>query len=138
MGAGRLLVAVYALFGVAATSRAVYQIVTRFDVAPVAYVLSACAAVVYVVATVALAKRSRAARWVASAAVTIELVGVLVIGTITATGAVNFPDDTVWSMYGRGYLFIPLVLPIAGLLWLRHISASPARGSGRDSSAGRG
>ena len=25
-----------------------------------------------------------------------------------------FPDATVWSTYGRGYLFIPLVLPVVG------------------------
>ena len=28
-------------------------------------------------------------------------------------------DATVWSVYGAGYLGIPLVLPILGLLWLR-------------------
>jgi integral membrane protein len=30
-----------------------------------------------------------------------------------------FPDATVWSDYGIGYGFVPLALPIAGLLWLR-------------------
>ena len=30
-------------------------------------------------------------------------------------------DATVWSVFGMGYLFIPLVLPILGLFWLsRH------------------
>jgi hypothetical protein len=31
-----------------------------------------------------------------------------------------FPDATVWSVYGNGYFFIPVVLPILGLLWIRH------------------
>ncbi|WP_246222421.1 hypothetical protein [Phytoactinopolyspora limicola] len=118
-GAGRLLVAVYALFAVAATSRAVYQIATKFDVAPVAYVLSAFAAVVYVIATVALARAGATPHLVAFVAVTVELVGVLVVGTITVSGVVDFPADTVWSNYGQGYLFIPLVLPFLGLFWLR-------------------
>jgi hypothetical protein len=75
------------------------------------------------VATVALSRAGSAARTVALVAVVIELVGVLVIGTITATAVLDFPDDTVWSTYGRGYLFIPLVLPVLGLLWLRRVGA---------------
>lgn len=118
-GAGRLLVAVYALFAVAATSRATYQILTKFNEAPTAYVLSAVAAAVYLVATIALAQTGATARRVALTAVVTELVGVLVIGTITATSAVDFPHDTVWSVYGRGYLFIPLFLPVIGLFYLR-------------------
>jgi hypothetical protein len=123
-GVGRLLVAVYAVFAVAATSRAAVQISTRFDDAPVAYTLSALAAVVYVVATVALARSGRTAHRVATIACSIELAGVLVIGTLSLAQPDEFPDATVWSVYGRGYLFIPLVLPVLGLLWLRR--AAPA------------
>lgn len=115
-GFGRVLVAVYATFALAATARAGVQLATKFDEAPLAYLLSALSAVVYVVATVALARSSRG---LAAAAVTFELVGVLVIGTLSVLDPEAFPDETVWSGYGRGYLFIPLVLPLAGLLWLR-------------------
>ncbi|WP_092530352.1 hypothetical protein [Amycolatopsis arida] len=124
-GPGRVLIAVYAIFAVAATSRATVQILTRFDEAPVPYLLSAFAAVVYVLATVALA-RSRAVWWrVALVACTVELVGVLTVGMLTVFDAAAFPDATVWSNFGRGYLFIPLVLPVIGLLWLRR--TRPAR-----------
>ncbi len=115
-GPGRVLVAVYGVFALAAGSRAAVQLSTRFAEAPVAYVLSALAAAVYVVATVALA---RGGRRTALVAITIELVGVLVVGTLSLLDRAAFPDETVWSAYGRGYLFIPLVLPVAGLLWLR-------------------
>ena len=115
-GPGRVLVAVYGVFALAAGSRAAVQLSTRFGEAPVAYVLSALAAAVYVVATVALA---RGGRRTALVAITIELVGVLVVGTLSLLDRAAFPDETVWSAYGRGYLFIPLVLPVAGLLWLR-------------------
>ena len=106
----------YGVFALAAGSRAAVQLSTRFAEAPVAYVLSALAAAVYVVATVALA---RGGRRTALVAITIELVGVLVVGTLSLLDRAAFPDETVWSAYGRGYLFIPLVLPVAGLLWLR-------------------
>ena len=115
-GPGRVLVAVYAVFALAAGARAVVQLSTRFSEAPVAYLLSALAAAVYVVATVALA---RGGRRVALAAITVELVGVLVVGALSLLDPAAFPDETVWSAFGRGYGFVPLVLPLLGLLWLR-------------------
>ena len=118
-GPGRLLVAVYAVFALAATSRAAVQITTRYDEAPLPYALSALAAVVYVVATVALARRGAGWRRIAVATCLFELVGVLVVGTVSLFDSTDFPDATVWSLYGRGYLFIPLVLPMVGLYWLR-------------------
>ena len=115
-GPGRLLVAVYAVFALAASSRAGYQLATRFDEAPVPYLLSAVAAVFYLVATVALL---RDARRLALASIGFELVGVLVVGALTVLDAGDFPDETVWSAFGQGYGYVPLVLPVLGLLWLR-------------------
>ena len=123
-GPGRLLVAVYGVFALAAGARAVVQLATRYAEAPVAYLLSALAAAVYVVATVALA---RGGRRTALVAITVELVGVLVVGTLSLLEPAAFPDETVWSAYGRGYLFIPLVLPVAGLLGLRRTARTPSR-----------
>lgn len=116
-GGSRVLVAVYAIFALASTSRAAVQITTKYHEAPLAYLLSAFAAVIYVVATVALA---RASWWrVALAACGVELLGVLTIGTLSVFDSAAFPHATVWSAYGQGYLFIPLVLPVIGLWWLR-------------------
>ncbi|MFC4111953.1 hypothetical protein [Nonomuraea zeae] len=114
-GPGRALVAVYGLFSLAAGARAAVQIAGRFGEAPLAYSLSAFAAIVYIVLTVALL---RGARRLALAALGIELAGVLIIGTLSLVDPAAFPDETVWSAYGRGYLFIPLVLPLVGLYWL--------------------
>ena len=122
-GPGRVLVAVYGVFALAAGARAAVQLSTRFAEAPVAYLLSALAAAVYVVATVALA---RGGRRVALVAITVELVGVLVVGTLSLVDRAAFPDETVWSGYGRGYLFIPLVLPVVGLLYLRRATRTPS------------
>jgi hypothetical protein len=120
-GPGRLLVAVYATFAVAASSRAGYQLATRFDEAPVAYVLSALAAAVYVLATVALLRDWRR---VALLAIGFEMVGVLGVGAWSLVDAGRFPDETVWSSFGAGYGYVPLVLPVLGLLWLRRTARS--------------
>lgn len=118
-GFGRVLVVIYAVFAIAATARSVVQLAARFSEAPVAYLLSAGAAIVYIVATIALARGDRTSRRVATAAITVELIGVLVVGAISLALPDYFPRATVWSAFGRGYLFIPLVLPIVGLWWLR-------------------
>ena len=124
-GPGRVLVAVYGTFALAAGARAAVQLATRFSEAPVAYLLSALAAVVYVVATVGLARGARGRR-MALVAITVELVGVLVVGTLSLAEPAAFPDETVWSAYGRGYYFVPLVLPVLGLLQLRRAARQPA------------
>jgi len=122
-GAGRVLVAVYGIFALSATARAAVQIVGKFADAPLAYLLSALAGVVYILATVGLAGTRPWARTLAWAAVGFELTGVLVVGTLTVFDAAAFPDDTVWSFYGRGYGFVPLVLPLVGLWWLHRTRA---------------
>lgn len=124
-GPGRLLVAVYAIFAVAATSRATVQIVTKFHEAPLAYLLSGLAGVVYVLATLALARPGPAWRRVAVATVSFELAGVLAVGTASLFDRAAFPDATVWSVYGDGYGFVPLVLPALGLYWLRRTRVRP-------------
>lgn len=121
-GIGRVLIAVYAILALAALGRSVYQIATKFDEAPLAYALSALAALVYVLATVALIARGTVWFRVAVIAIVFELVGVLAVGAVSLLQPDLFPADTVWSAFGRGYLFIPLVLPVLGLLWLRRVA----------------
>jgi hypothetical protein len=123
-GLGRVLVAVYGVLAIAALGRSIFQIIDRFDEAPIAFTLSAVAAAVYVVATLALAFGWDRVAWVT---ITFELVGVLVIGTLSVVapgvlglhGVKLFGEATVWSVFGAGYVFIPLALPILGILWLR-------------------
>jgi cytochrome bd-type quinol oxidase subunit 2 len=117
-GPGRILIAVYAIFALAATARSAVQLATKFDEAPLAYLLSAFAAVVYIVATVCLARGDRTSRRVATVSIVVELIGVLTIGTLSVVDPQAFPDATVWSGYGQGYGYVPLVLPVLGLLWL--------------------
>jgi hypothetical protein len=114
-GPGRLLVAIYAIFALAASARSLYQLATKFNDAPVAYSLSALSALVYIVATISLAKSYTK---LATYALIFELVGVVVVGTLSIVMPAEFHHATVWSLYGAGYACVPLLLPIWGLWWL--------------------
>lgn len=118
LGAGRILIAVYGVLALAALGRSGFQLLTKFEEAPLAYSLSALAAVVYVLATIALLMPGRVWRRIAWVTVSFELVGVLVIGAVSILSPTLFPDATVWSQFGMGYVFIPLLLPVLGLWWL--------------------
>lgn len=119
-GWGRILVFVYGLFALSATARALVQLATQAAKAPLAYSLSLFSGIVYILATWALATERRG---VALVTICVELTGVLVIGTL------SHPDDidraSVWSDYGNGYGFVPLVLPFVGLWWLWWIGRRP-------------
>lgn len=125
-GPGRLLLWFYGVFTVAALSRSIVQISTKFHDAPLAYVLSLAAGVVYAVITVALWRGGDQARRVALVSCSAELAGVIAVGILTVADSSAFPDATVWSDFGVGYVFLPLVLPVMGLLWLRRSAREAA------------
>ena len=119
-GVRTLLVSVYVILTLAALGRSGYQIATKFDDAPVAYALSAVAAIVYLIATIAIIRAHTASgARLATIALVFEAVGVVGVGLLSVIDPALFPADTVWSQFGQGYLFIPLVLPFVGLWWLR-------------------
>ncbi|WP_378146756.1 hypothetical protein ACFJGV_03115 [Cnuibacter sp. UC19_7] len=125
-GIGLVLVFVYGVLALAATGRSFVQIAREFDDAPVAYSLSALAAVVYIVATIALIAPGRIWYRVAWVTISFELLGVLTVGTLSLTHPELFAHASVWSWYGMGYLFVPLVLPVLGMLWLYRTRRSQA------------
>ncbi|MFJ8466054.1 hypothetical protein [Streptomyces swartbergensis] len=118
-GPGTLLVWLYGVMVVGAVSRSAYQIATEFDRAPLAYALSAVAGVVYGFITYSLVRGGERARRAALVCCVAELVGVLTVGTWTLAEPSAFPDATVWSDFGMGYLFIPILLPVSAIYWLR-------------------
>lgn len=131
-GPGRLLLWLYGVFTLAALSRSIVQIATKFHHAPLAYVLSGVAGTIYAVILVALVKGGESARRLALVCCSVELLGVLTVGTLTVVDSSAFPDTTVWSYYGAEYLLLPLVMPVSGLLWLRRAAreGAAARRSG--------
>lgn len=117
-GIGAIIVAVYGIFALSSSARAGYQILTKFEEAPLAYSLSAVAAVVYIVATIALGSSSLRSWRISQIAVLVELIGVLVVGALSYIIPEHFAHPAVWSHFGQGYAYIPLVLPLVGLWWL--------------------
>ncbi|WP_073945678.1 hypothetical protein [Streptomyces kebangsaanensis] len=118
-GPGMLLVWLYGVMVVGAVSRSAYQIATEFDRAPLAYSLSAVAGVVYGFITYSLVRGGETARRLALVCCAVELAGVLAVGTWTLVDPSAFPDATVWSKYGMGYVFVPVLLPLSAMYWLR-------------------
>ncbi len=129
-GPGVVLVVVYAVLALAATGRSILQISEYYERAPLAYLLSAFAALVYILATWCLVRGGRWVR-VGIVACSIELVGVLVVGAASFVVPEAFPDKTVWSHFGQGYGFVPLVLPVLGLLWFRRVEREAPEGESR-------
>ncbi|QBJ22673.1 hypothetical protein KocCE7_08680 [Kocuria marina subsp. indica] len=128
-GFGRLLIVVYAVFSLSAGVRSLYQLATEFSAAPLAIILSTISAAIYVLATIALAKSGPSWHRVATVAVVVELAGVLGVGLLSVLEPQLFPKASVWSHFGAGYGYVPLVLPIVGLVWLW--LTRPSRRSGR-------
>ncbi|MGH1978786.1 hypothetical protein [Rothia sp. L_38] len=124
-GFGRLLVVIYGVFTLSAGARALYQVIRKFDEAPLSISLSALSALIYLVATIALAKKGEGAWKVSLLAVGIEMVGVVLIGIFSYLQPQHFELASVWSHFGSGYGYIPLVLPMVGLWWLN--KTRPAR-----------
>jgi hypothetical protein len=115
---------VYGVFALAATGRSTLQLATQASEAPVPYALSAFAAVVYILATYALATGRRG---LALVAVGTELAGVLVVGVTSLVVPEDYPDATVWSQFGAGYGYVPLVLPLLGVWWLLRGAREPTQ-----------
>lgn len=122
----KVLIACYTVLAIAAGSRAFVQLATRASDAPIPYSLSAVAAAVYLVLAISLRRDGRW-RQLALAAATAELIGVLTVGTAELSGATHWPDETVWSSYGVGYAFAPVILPIAAITILTGRAMSDAR-----------
>lgn len=123
LGVGRLIIAIYGVFALSASARAIYQLLRRFEEAPLAYSLSALSALVYILATIALAKSGDRWKKIAYGTLLFELSGVLVIGFLSLIAPELFAHPTVWSQFGIGYGFVPLLLPVLGLAWMRRTNA---------------
>jgi NhaP-type Na+/H+ and K+/H+ antiporter len=124
LGIGRLLIAIYAVFALSASARASYQLIFEFDQAPIAYSLSAVAAAVYILATLALGRRGKNWSRVAWASVIFELTGVVFVGVLSLIAPEYFAHPSVWSGFGEGYAYIPAVLPVMGIIWLARRDAN--------------
>lgn len=118
-GPHKLLLTVYAVFTVSAGARSGVQVATDFGAAPVAYTLSVLAALTYALGWVAIRRAASGRLGFAAVMLWVELAGVVGVGTLSLVRPDWFPEPSVWSGFGIGYGFVPAVLPVLGLLWLR-------------------
>ncbi|KPL92038.1 hypothetical protein [Herpetosiphon geysericola] len=116
-GSSRVLRFAYCVLAISAGARALFQVATKFNQAPLAYGLTTIAALIYGIAFLGFGRRTPQAWRVTMAVCAIEFLGVITVGILTLIERDWFPKDTVWSDFGIGYGFTPLLLPIAGL-WL--------------------
>ena len=121
-GPGRALAATYTLFALAAGSRAAVELIVQPGRAPVAYGLSVLSAACYLIGALAFRQQTTLARRIALVACAFELLAVLIIGSLTLQHPARWGDETVWSAYGYGYGFIPVLLPVMGLIYLRRVA----------------
>lgn len=118
-GPHRILILLYAVFTLAAGARSLVQLVTHGGEAPFAYTLSALSACTYALGWYGIHRAASGRTGFARVMLWVELVGVVVVGSLSVVEPDWFADASVWSGFGIGYGFVPLALPIAGLLWLR-------------------
>ena len=118
-GPALALASLYALFALAAGARSGVQLATHAGDAPIPYALSAVAAAIYLAGAVVLHRQRPDALRTLRILCTIELAGVLLVGTLSIIVSHDFPDATVWSQFGAGYGLMPLVLPLLGLALAR-------------------
>lgn len=116
-GGTDVLIVVYGLWAVAALGRAIYQYMFRHTSNLVPTHLSAVAGGFYLLIILGLRRQTPAMWYVTIALLSLELACVLAVGVIDAVWH-PFAYATVWSGFGAGYLFVPLILPIAGLWWM--------------------
>lgn len=121
------LVFFYGLWAVAAISRALYQYAVRRppDLTPTH--ISLFVGALYVLIILGMRRRSPAAWRATLALLAVELLGVLVVGAVDVVWR-PFPYTTVWSGFGAGYLYMPLLLPAAGIWWMLRPATRAAYG----------
>jgi hypothetical protein len=107
----------YGLWAFSALGRAVYQYIWKHPVNFMPTHISTFVGVLYIAIIIGLRRRSPRAWWTTLALLCVELSGVLLVGTIDVVWH-PFAYASVWSGYGIGYFFMPLVLPFVGLTWL--------------------
>lgn len=129
--AGVILAISYPVLALSAGVRAFYQLFFKEGVTNyLPAILSAIAAVSYLLATIGFVVRKRWAWRLSVTMLAFELTMVLTIGVLS----LFVPDTigrTVWGRFGADYGFFPLIQPLLGLAWLFHRETRRVYGIGR-------
>jgi len=117
-GASDVLGFFYGLWAFSALGRSSWEYLFKQNVRT--YVpahLSTFVGLLYIFIIIGLHRRTPRWWWITLGLLIAELAGVLIVGTIDVIWR-PFPYATVWSNFGIGYFFMPLLLPFVGLWYM--------------------
>jgi len=120
--AGSILGISYPVLALSTGARAAYQLFFKEGVTDyLPPILTGVAALLYLVATVGFTRRRRWAWRVSVAALSVETLFTVVVGTLSVINY-DLVGHNTWTYFGMDYAFFPLVQPLLGLAWLLHPS----------------
>ena len=117
-GWGRLLVGVFAVFGLAVLAPAAVELVRHPYAAPVIGSLNVAAGLLYLMLAVCVAHNGRRMRIIGWMSLTALLTGALLVSVLTWTDTAPLLAGSLWAFGGRTFGFLPLVLPVVAGVWM--------------------
>lgn len=118
LGLGRVVMALFWVFGVWTTVTGVLDLVHVGEGPLGSAIVSVLAGVVYLVAAVGITHNGRRMRIIGWAAMVVSAVGPILVGLLGLGLPELSATRSPWGAFGGHYFFIPLVLPVIGLVWL--------------------
>lgn len=119
-GWGRLLVVVFAVFGLVVLAPAAVALVRTPTAAPVVGSINVAVGLLFILLAVCVAHNGRRMRLIGWMSLSALLTGAALIGVLTWTDAAEGLEASVWADGGRQLCYLPLLLPLmaAGWMWL--------------------
>lgn len=119
-GWGRLLVVVFAVFGLTVLAPAAVALVRTPTAAPVVGSINVAVGLLFILLAVCVAHNGRRMRLIGWMSLSALLTGAALIGVLTWTDAAEGLEASVWADGGRQLCYLPLLLPLmaAGWMWL--------------------
>lgn len=118
LGLGRIVLAVYWIFGLVTSAIAVVDLVNHGQGALGPRFVSLLGGLVYLVAAAALTHNGRRMRVVGWSCVVVELLGPIIVGLV----GLGIPEvsgaRSVWADFGADFWYLPIAIPVVGLVWL--------------------
>lgn len=117
-GWGRILVVIFAAFGLAVLVPETVALVRTPSAAPVIGSINVAVGLLFLLLTVCVAHNGRRMRMIGWMSLTVLLTGAVLFGVLTWTDAVEGLEASVWADGGRARGYLPLVLPLVAAAWM--------------------
>lgn len=117
-GWSRILIGVYAVFGLVLTGPALVSLIRSPGHSSVVGALELTGGLLYLLLAVCLAHNGRRMRMIGWMTLSALLTAALLIGLLTVTGTSPELGDSVWAVGGKPRGFLPLLLPVVAAVWM--------------------